>query len=107
MHMHLRTRPRTHAIEKEWPMTETRQLHIALGIARGMAFLHETPLPSDEGACPLIHRDLKPENVLLGPDGEVSSSGGSRSSHRRRSISSSGAEECADRPGWRGDSVPM
>ena len=36
----------------------SQQLPIAVGIARGLAFLHaQTP--------PIIHRDLKPDNILL------------------------------------------
>uniref|UniRef100_A0A7S0L8D2 Protein kinase domain-containing protein n=1 Tax=Coccolithus braarudii TaxID=221442 RepID=A0A7S0L8D2_9EUKA len=57
-------------IEKEHPMAipEPKQIHIALGIARGLAFLHEVP---DKISRPLIHRDLKPDNILIGSTGQV------------------------------------
>ncbi|KFK34767.1 hypothetical protein AALP_AA5G191000 [Arabis alpina] len=45
-------------IHLEWP---TRK-KICLGIARGLAFLHE------ESSIKIVHRDIKPSNVLLDED---------------------------------------
>ena len=42
-------------LELEW----TTRLNIILGIARGLAYLHEEVQP------PIIHRDIKAPNILL------------------------------------------
>ncbi|KAL6205402.1 hypothetical protein ACLB2K_022662 [Fragaria x ananassa] len=39
-----------------------RRLKVALGTARGLAYLHEHATP------PIIHRDIKPNNILLDKD---------------------------------------
>ncbi|XP_062087296.1 probable LRR receptor-like serine/threonine-protein kinase At1g53430 isoform X2 [Humulus lupulus] len=50
--------PEEHRLHLDWP---TRQ-KICLGIARGLAYLHE------ESAIKIVHRDIKATNVLLDKD---------------------------------------
>lgn len=49
------TGPEESRLDLDWP---TRQ-RICIGIARGLAFLHE------ESALKIIHRDIKATNILL------------------------------------------
>jgi serine/threonine protein kinase len=51
-------------IDKDANLLEWHKRHaIALGIAKGLRFLHE-----ECRAGPIIHRDLRPSNVLLTHD---------------------------------------
>ncbi|XP_057724098.1 probable leucine-rich repeat receptor-like serine/threonine-protein kinase At3g14840 [Arachis stenosperma] len=50
--------PKEHQIKLDWP---TRQ-NICIGIARGLAYLHE------ESRLKIVHRDIKATNVLLDRD---------------------------------------
>ncbi|CAA2958694.1 probable LRR receptor-like serine threonine-kinase At1g07650 isoform X2 [Olea europaea subsp. europaea] len=52
------TRPEERQLKIDWP---TRQ-RICIGIARGLAFLHE------ESTLKIVHRDIKPNNILLDKD---------------------------------------
>ncbi|KAB1221472.1 hypothetical protein CJ030_MR2G028847 [Morella rubra] len=51
--------PEEHRLNLDWP----RRQKICVGIARGLAFLHE------ESALRIVHRDIKTTNILL--DGEL------------------------------------
>ncbi|XP_022879649.1 probable leucine-rich repeat receptor-like serine/threonine-protein kinase At3g14840 isoform X7 [Olea europaea var. sylvestris] len=50
--------PEERQLKMDWP---TRQ-RICIGIARGLAFLHE------ESTLKIVHRDIKPNNILLDKD---------------------------------------
>jgi len=50
--------PEEHQIKLDWP---TRQ-NICVGIAKGLAYLHE------ESRLKIVHRDIKTTNVLLDKD---------------------------------------
>lgn len=50
--------PEEHQLHLDWP---TRQ-NICLGIAKGLAYLHE------ESTLKIVHRDIKATNVLLDKD---------------------------------------
>ncbi|KAK9936651.1 hypothetical protein M0R45_013480 [Rubus argutus] len=50
--------PEKHRLKLDWPT----RLKICIGIARGLAFLHE------ESRLKIVHRDIKPTNVLLDRD---------------------------------------
>jgi serine/threonine protein kinase len=43
-------------------LTPKQQLHISLGIARGLASLHAQPVP-------IVHRDIKSLNILVSNSG--------------------------------------
>lgn len=47
----------------EWPA----RLRVALGVARGLAYLHS----GSEVGVPIAHMDLKSTNILLGEDFEA------------------------------------
>jgi serine/threonine protein kinase len=47
----------------DWP----RRLKVALGAARGLAYLHS----SSSVGIPIVHRDFKSTNVLLNADFEA------------------------------------
>nr|XP_019704860.1 receptor-like serine/threonine-protein kinase ALE2 isoform X2 [Elaeis guineensis] len=52
-----------HGVDKETaPLDWNTRMKIALGAARGLAYLHEDSSP------PVIHRDFKSSNILLGHD---------------------------------------
>lgn len=52
-----------HGVDKETaPLDWITRMKIALGAARGLAYLHEDSSP------PVIHRDFKSSNILLGHD---------------------------------------
>eukprot|EP00850_Spirogloea_muscicola_P001739 SM000006S19504 [mRNA] locus=s6:1172070:1179220:- [translate_table: standard] len=52
-----------HGVDKgRWPLTWANRLKIALGAARGLAYLHEDSNPR------VIHRDFKASNILLEHD---------------------------------------
>ncbi|GAU34232.1 hypothetical protein TSUD_210140 [Trifolium subterraneum] len=46
-------------------LTWKQRINIAIGAAKGIAYLHEEVKPS------IIHRDIKPSNILLGEDFEA------------------------------------
>ncbi|BFI03553.1 hypothetical protein MPTK1_1g05055 [Marchantia polymorpha subsp. ruderalis] len=48
--------------DKAFVLTWTQRLNIAVGIARGLSYLHEELQPK------IIHRDIKPQNILLDKD---------------------------------------
>ena len=47
--------PEKHSLHLEWPV----RMKICLGIAKGLAYLHE------ESSLKVVHRDIKATNVLL------------------------------------------
>ncbi|XP_052186835.1 probable serine/threonine-protein kinase PBL28 isoform X2 [Diospyros lotus] len=50
-------------VKMEWPL----RLKVALGAARGLAYLHS----SSDGGIPIVHRDLKSTNILLNTNFEA------------------------------------
>ncbi|KAG6548425.1 hypothetical protein Mapa_009912 [Marchantia paleacea] len=48
--------------DKPFVLTWTQRVNIAVGIARGLSYLHEELQPK------IIHRDIKPQNILLDKD---------------------------------------
>jgi serine/threonine protein kinase len=50
--------PNENNLEMDW----SSRLNIILGVARGLAYLHEEVQP------PIIHRDIKAPNILLDKD---------------------------------------
>jgi eukaryotic-like serine/threonine-protein kinase len=70
-------------IERSGPLPVDQALHLAVQVARGLAFAHR------EG---LVHRDVKPQNVLLNGDGraKVTDFGIARSLHVQRGMTQTG-----------------